>query len=438
MFVKPAFSANIHLTEPFNRFAVCCLALGTFYGVGLGNSALALVALLAIAQALPKYRSTTQNAPLVLGLAFVAYVLSLDVILGRPYSTDTARDWALASIIPGLCVAYILRRWPRSGVWVLLFLISGYFLRVGERLDPGQLSAFIEGTQRATFGNSANNFGTWSVVTFFGALTLTILLVNRAKYAATRLLYIAFGVVTCSGALAGLLFSQTRGAWVAFIVASVIAPLFVYLTRNAEKGVHISKRTKIIAPVIAALMVTGGIIASKDLVLDRLSHERETVTHLLEGDFSKIDSGSIGYRYEMTVYGLEAWLERPLLGWGNGASESILSQTPNDGLNNRGFIHFHNMYITMLVEIGLTGLILYLAGIGAIIWKITSIGIIKSEQRWILFFVLTSSLAIAIAGIFSQPLFSYRMPFLMAILCGLAMAINYRSNRAENTKEESL
>ena len=67
----------------------------------------------------------------------------------------------------------------------------------------------------------------------------------------------------------------------------------------------------------------------------------------------KVPVSSVGLRFHFNVYGLEKWLERPVIGWGPGTSRMLLMQHPLKAAH--GFPHVHNTYLDAFLELGSIG-----------------------------------------------------------------------------------
>jgi O-antigen ligase len=127
----------------------------------------------------------------------------------------------------------------------------------------------------------------------------------------------------------------SRGGMLATIVALMIAPLTMVRLSPGRRAV-----------AIFVLIISGALAVAylPETVIARLA----TTGSEFEGDLS------IGGRYKLWVAGLYAFLDRPIIGYGPGAFKPAIM--PQLG---RLAQVAHNSYISVLVEEGLVGFVLY-------------------------------------------------------------------------------
>lgn len=129
--------------------------------------------------------------------------------------------------------------------------------------------------------------------------------------------------------------SGSRGGMLAFLVALLIIPLTMKLSPG-----------KLMA-AIAMLALSGALVFAyvPDRVIERLGSTG-----------ASLESGSLGGRVRFWVAGVHAFTQQPLMGYGVGGF--VRAITPE--LGSEALVA-HNSFLSVLVEEGLVGLVLYLA-----------------------------------------------------------------------------
>jgi O-antigen ligase len=214
-----------------------------------------------------------------------------------------------------------------------------------------------------------------SAAACFGALLLAIVqyywLGMRAEGGAGNA--IVFATVTClsvmmclAGALSGIeknkallacaalagtvaiLYSESRIIWLAMLVAGIAVPLINRRRLTSRNAIRLLLIAGAIGVVIAA--VGFPIISERAAFL--FSDWNALAT---KGDHTT----ALGFRAALWQIGLSAFRDMPIFGHGIAASRELIE----DGFRNQfnmpsvGFSHFHNGFLTALVQAGLLGAI---------------------------------------------------------------------------------
>lgn len=136
-------------------------------------------------------------------------------------------------------------------------------------------------------------------------------------------------------ALAGLVATYTRGAWIGFAAGAVsLLPT--------------QRRGRVFILVGLVLLLGAGALGPYEL--------RNRVRHM----FDPGESGIVERRY-MWQSGLAMWRERPLLGWGPGGVKREYSRFALPEAFKKRTGHVHNTPLQILVERGIPGLAAWLA-----------------------------------------------------------------------------
>jgi O-antigen ligase len=184
----------------------------------------------------------------------------------------------------------------------------------------------------------------------------------------------------------------SRGGMLATIVALMIAPLTM---------VKLSAGRRAVAIFILVLSGALAVAYLPETVIARLA----TTGSEFEGDLS------IGGRYKLWVAGLYAFLDRPVIGYGPGAFKPAIM--PQLG---RLAQVAHNSYISVLVEQGIVGFVLYGSMLLTVWLAIRRLPIL--DRRFAM--VLMATLAVAMLPLTWE---DHKVVwFILATLLGLAQA----------------
>lgn len=170
-----------------------------------------------------------------------------------------------------------------------------------------------------------------------GAVCLSAALIQETRWRAALFGGYAASVLT-------VLLSESRSVWVAMAVLLVVN-LIVFRRRLQQIF-----RGSLIYAAAAFLMIA---IAASGVLIDRFKQLEADWTVLSEqGDYNS----STGLRLAMWEIGARHFLARPLLGNGPQNTRAIIRENlaENFGIG-RSFTHFHNGFLTLLVESGILG-----------------------------------------------------------------------------------
>jgi O-antigen ligase len=401
--------------------ALVLLGLSTFSGVGGGNTALFLLFLSFLA-VLPFHAGSMLRDPLfvattafLMWIAFIALEPSVgndpeDAALVR----NKAAEWARVFLLPALLVGFWLGRTPRLLPWLPLLVAVGYTVKVLVLTSPEMFAAFLSGEKRAGYDDDITHFGIYSVVALLAAGT-SLGVVHRVQRRCLRRALYAVAVVCAAVALGGLIFSQTRAAWLATIVVLAICGLGAVWIARQRTG---SWRPGLVALGIVVLVMAMAALLFHELLIARLLKQSDTVVRVLSGNWNDMPLDPVGYRIYAWREGIIAWLERPLFGHGPAIDLFRFRGREHPALDF--LMHFHNVYINLLSTWGLVGLLLF-GGVALVLgmraWRAWQAEILPPSAA---VFLAGSIIALLVFGWFDQILLADRMPFLLGILGGIA------------------
>lgn len=320
------------------------------------------------------------------------------------YSAQLSVD---AKLIRMLVFTGVIGWWlswmPRAIPWLLGAMVAGLLLAVAVYLPWGELPAILDGHLRPRFGIPENVSGVAAAMAGWMALCLLIVRRPEGGYAAVwwpLCLLLAYG-----GCFGALLFSQSRGAWLAFAATLPLALLgYLWFTRWREL-----RRVPVWGALgSAALMSFCLLFAARDLIVVRmagveqllpdqeqsqLQHQPSSVsssgskrtdaTKRISSSGSKVaaeddDRGDIAeeadkpdtaevvrskaavsIRMQLYELGVARFQERPWFGWGLRTTPSLIAFGRLE-LGGQRHVHLHNAYLDALVGLGIVGTVLLL------------------------------------------------------------------------------
>jgi O-antigen ligase len=153
--------------------------------------------------------------------------------------------------------------------------------------------------------------------------------------------------LTCAalGGTVAIIYSGTRIAWLALLIAGIAVLLINQQRLRGRNAVRLLLLLAAVGIVIAAI--------GFQTISGRLDFLRSDWDALgVNGNYDT----SLGIRVALWEIGLKAFREMPLFGHGVGASQLLIKQGFQDQFGlSLGFSHFHNGFLTALVQAGLLG-----------------------------------------------------------------------------------
>ncbi len=263
------------------------------------------------------------------------------------------RDFVRATPLFAIPLAWWLNERPQHLKPIIVTAIASVFLGIAY---AGNWDLILGGHHfdREVWGYNPNFLGLVS-----GAAILVIgswiLLSPRESHALSRWILAAIPL----GLLALLLFvSQSRSAWFGFLLG--LLSLIVWTLANWRvTDLGWMRSSQLMIGFLSVFVLVVFLSGVWGLALGRLLEDWDVVALVLGGDAgaAAMEGGAIGWRIEIWLVGWDAFRERPWFGWGPGASEVI----PGAQLMETKLAHFHNLYLEVLVGVGVVGFTLALA-----------------------------------------------------------------------------
>jgi hypothetical protein len=312
-------------------------------GISYERSMAALILGLLLLEALVLKRRKLPALGFAVSVYVAAQILSRLTVVGREglgafEVTDLLKVVLLPVLMYWITLALVVSRWHLK--WLLYTIILASLLicatglyewvlgsadspfPIASRNDAGD-TRYMD-VPRGRAGGIAENPAIYGAIVGTGLLAALCCLVHtRPRWPLWPTL-----VLLCIG----VFLSFTRSAWIAVLMT-------VFVTQFYLSGLW--KRTLPVFWVAALLLVMlGGALANNAVVQDRLLNEENATG-----------------RIERAWYGVELFLERPLLGWGPGELDRLTARR----FPSSGFASSHNTFLTILADGGLLVFGSYLA-----------------------------------------------------------------------------
>lgn len=293
---------------------------------------------------------------------------------------------------------------PRAIPYLFALMVLGLLSGVLIYMPWSELTAVFNGQLRPRFGIPENLAGQLAAVAGWLAVCLLIASWYRSGSGKRKATLVLLGLTAYVGCFCALLFSQSRGAWLAFAVTLPAVMIGLWWMR-AGRG----RTTRALPVVIVAVLSGVVLLAARDIVSVRLSSaerllESQTaseVAHIAGAETAiagtartvavdsspsatatsrpraepAISAGStapapgppaasapqedvavkaVNIRLQLYELGVDKWRERPWLGWGMRSTQALIAEANLD-TGGVSHVHLHNAYLDALVGIGLIG-----------------------------------------------------------------------------------
>lgn len=388
----------------------------------------------------PAERRTLGRRPVFyLTLFYLAYV-GWEARRGLEFFPDSApAQWAgLDEWLPlagFLAIAAWVRGDCRRIDRVLVAALVGWFVGLFRSADWRDVFGFRADWQTG-FHVPAQTSGLIAATALFGLLLLLprALLAPRLS-ASRRVLRSALWLLALYLSSYLLVVSQARGTWLAAMLVGAALYLYHRRTGGADT-VPVAARSRSLGRVAGALVLllfAVGLYRNADPFMRRIAPDFAVARQILSGGHGYSSSSSFSFRYHAQKFGLEKWLERPLLGWGAGSSRPLIESSGRRELykpeTGQWLGRMHNAYIEILVRFGLVGLgLLGLAlgyGVASLYRARREAGL--AEDYWRFFLAGFGLLAVwGLSSTFTSPAWQAYWMLLMGIGTSFSLNLPHR------------
>lgn len=419
---------------------------------------------------------------LLLIMVIVTSAASFSIIFPESGSDQwqSIKDWLnVLAFLPFGWQVYVLRR---RFMWMLVLMLLGIFTRILMHIDWGAMEYILE-WPRQGFGLNPIVAGSIQGLAFTGLLVL-----GPKAFSGISIKLVSWAWVWylcwCAGLcmlVESIILTQTRAVWMALFFCIPVSLVLQY-----RQAVRIQADRIQMLLVCVALFMCLVIIALNLTIITQRAHEESAVVEGIplvlsegksttagrgaspdNGETSTDDSSpirqqpasdlaaransakprwqihqfpetSIGFRLMMWDIGFQAWLERPLWGWGVGGTEYVLKIADFPPLIVQGdpvFSHLHSAYIEMMVRFGVMGSLIFLVWFLLLMQSLSGAcqyGLISPEKTC---FLIVGWLYFLLVAVFDFPIFKYawRNYALIWLALSYAVHLEYLDHRTRKT-----
>lgn len=321
----------------------------------------------------------------VFAIAHAAYAAAIFPSLSFSKQMSAAAEPARLAVF-SCVVGWWLSLMPRRAPLLFALMIAGLLIAVVAYMPWLEMSQIWGGRIRPRFGMPENLGGLLAALGGWLSLCLLLKLWNSHGRFGRRRGLIVLCLLAYAISFSALLFSQSRGAWLAFAATlpAVALGLGYWWKRGGRAAVP--WLPLLCVGVLSLLLVVGGrdIVAKRFAGAERLLPEvAETAdggahTALGAASFGKpeqrkdappvlpetrhgaaeadreVNNQAVSARMALYRFGLDRWKERPLLGWGLRTTSALIAGS-GLVLDGQRHAHLHNAYLDALAGVGLIG-----------------------------------------------------------------------------------
>jgi O-antigen ligase len=319
-------------------------------------AALSLLALLACGA--QPWRALRRHPLPWLILALFSYSLMQAALVAEPgahlgYLRQLTLDLDPVKVLIYACVfGWWLARYPQWIMRVLKLMALGWLLWALARMPWLRLDALAAGTLRLRLGYAENLTGAFAALILLIGMRSAWLSRRDGPAAPTTDLHGDAWALLTLAALLVLLFSQSRGAWLA---AAIGATLLFTLGRIPRRVPHPRRWHRWLGVGVMAVALVA--YMARPAVLQRFDGGGAAALRVLDGGAVTAAAPSVGLRLELWRFGLHMVAQRPLFGSGLASIQPAIAA---HGIAWQGYVppHLHDTPLQVAAGMGLLGLLL--------------------------------------------------------------------------------
>ncbi|MCL1633547.1 O-antigen ligase family protein [Luteimonas sp. SX5] len=327
-------------------------------------------------------------------IAHAAYATSVFPAIGYSRQLSAASEFVRLGVF-SCVIGWWLSLMPRAIPLLFALMIAGLLTAVLAYMPWADLPQIWDGRLRPKLGMPENLAG--QLAALGGWLALCLLLKSwnvHGRFRRRRGLMAVF-LVAYVGSFCALLFSQSRGAWLAFAATVPVIVLSVWYTGKRERGGAVPWLPLVGVAAISLLLLLG----ARDIVAQRFAGAEQLLPQVSDADeqgaaaaarisravpasqrheshvgqsaragathdpaakasrAASVNNKAISVRMSLYEFGMARWRERPLLGWGLRSTSALIAGS-GLRLDGQRHAHLHSAYIDALVGMGAVGVCL--------------------------------------------------------------------------------
>lgn len=320
-------------------------------------------------------------------LAHAAYATSVYPSIGYSKQLSAASEFVRLGVF-SCVIGWWLSLMPRAIPALFGLMVAGLLAAVLAYMPWADLPRIWNGQLRPKLGMPENLAGQLAALGGWLALCLLLKSWNAHGRFRRRRGLMAIFLLAYVGSFCALLFSQSRGAWLAFAATLPVVVLSVWYTSKRERDGAVPWPPLVGIAVVSLLLL----FAARDIVTQRFAGAQQLlpqVSGIAEHDAgkkaravrpqprgggiaaganarskssrtthaAKVNNSAISVRMSLYEFGMERWRERPLFGWGLRSTSALIAGS-GLRLDGQRHAHLHSAYIDALVGMGAIGVCL--------------------------------------------------------------------------------
>lgn len=362
-------------------FGLYAMALGAWLSPPLSMAG-QLMMLVGLIRLHPSWVRLANDRLVQMTTVFTAYVLLRTLVAGvgdtahwvdhAEQGLDLIRLGFGALLLPAFWMARDRTRLAR----VALLAVCGFVFGVLTHEDIRRGAELLY--DRPGFGMPVNAFGLYCAIALLG---LVVCAARILKNGNRPLSFAARGAVwgaAVVGMVAGLVVSQSRSAWLGLSVGFPLAALLAWRLHRVGIRRKAVQRPQVILWGLVLLIVLVIVVLGRDQIGRRMTAEIQTIQAFLtrtENDSYDSVSSRL-YIWQLAVDSLRA---KPFFGWGPAGPQILLDQQTSIQVRGSDLRDFHNSYLEILVQLGLTGGLLW----AGFLWLLLSALAAARREGWL-------------------------------------------------------
>lgn len=378
---------------------------------------------------------------------FIAWILfQFGVYLWSADTFPELRDGHIreARIITYIFMFVVVAWWlggsTKRAVAIISLCAIGYILKATFS-NSGLLVELSEYREYSRLTLGYKNWEHASVYSAFIFLSLLIFKRRITSYVHEKFKWVAIALIylALTYSVIAIIATKTRATWLGllvsgaiFIIGYTLSKLKKYRSGSVESKSDFSSKNLLGFGIVLIIVIAAAIsFNAHELIMKRVTQERDVVTKMLAGNNEEIPYSSIGIRINLWDKGIDWFIQRPFTGWGPQSRKALLTQSSLPTWVAEKYRHMHNSYIELIVSYGIIGLALF-AFLFTYIW-------FRALQAWkagyipndIMLFAGTWTIYWLIVNSFeSYIIYSETGPYINAIVAG--MLYSYHLKRHVN------
>lgn len=316
-------------------------------------------------------------------IAHAGYATAVFPSIGYSKQLSAAAEMVRLGVL-SCVVGWWLSLTPRAIPILFGLMTAGLLAAVLAYMPWTDLPQIWDGQLRPKLGMPENLAGQLAALGGWLALCLLLKVWNtHGRFRRKRGLMAIF-LLAYIGSFCALLFSQSRGAWLAFAATLPVLMLSAWYTSKRESGGVVPWLPLVSVAAISLLLVLG----ARDLITHRFAGAEQFLPQVPQSEkpavsgnaltrspdskpimhrsvptvasadraseAEKANNKAVSVRMSLYHFGMERWREHPLLGWGLRSTSTLIAGSGLD-LGGQRHAHLHSAYLDAMVGMGAIG-----------------------------------------------------------------------------------